>query len=130
MNRPIRPSLLSAAVVCAAMLAGGCAGEPPTADGRLCAEVERVVTELNAQEVPIEDAENVFILASHLVVAAMGDQDGTPSPDLAEVVHAAGMEGANSQAAPFLGGLVASYEACEEAGISMDRGALTTLAER
>ena len=126
----MRSSLRSVAALCAGVVAGGCASGPPSADERLCTEVERVVTELNAQEVPIEEADDVFILASHLVVAAIGDQDGKPSPDLAEVVQAAGMEGANSQAAPFLGGLVASYEACEEADVPMDRDTLMTLAER
>lgn len=116
--------------LCVGVLAASCASEPQSADGRLCAEVERVVGELNAQEVPIDEAEDVFILASHLVVAATGDQDGKPSPELAEVVHAAGMQGANSQADPFLDGLVTSYEACEDAGIAMDRGPLETLAEQ
>lgn len=125
---PLTRRLAANLAICALLVS--CTSPASSPDQRLCAEVERVVGTLVEQEVPIDETEDLHILASHLVVATTGDPEGKPSPDLAEVIHAAGMQGTSSQPPEFLGGLVDSYDACEDAGISMDRGPLEELAER
>ncbi|GGI06238.1 hypothetical protein [Egicoccus halophilus] len=113
-----------------------CGGTDPSADGTLCAEVQRVVDELADLEVPVgevsgPDVQAYRVLASHLVVAAGGDPDGTPTPELATVVRRAGMAGTSQPSTTeFLAGLEASHDACADLGIALDRRSLDAVGGR
>jgi hypothetical protein len=117
------------ASVAAGFLLPACGAVTPSADARLCAEVERVAEEI-AGLPPLEDdsssetAHEHRVRASHLVVAATGDRHGTPSPELAAVVRAAGLAGAGRDVGRLGEGLADAYDACEDAGRRMDRDPL------
>jgi hypothetical protein len=126
-----RWATLATSLTSVALLAS-CTSSASVADQRLCAEVARVAGELVELGEPGDSpdmAHEVRILASHLLVASSGDPEGEPSRELAATVRAVGMA-ATSSTPEVLDGLAASYDACEGAGVTLDRSPLETLFAR
>jgi hypothetical protein len=120
---------LAAATVAVVVLAG-CSSGADAADVTLCREVERVTEGFVATAPRVADADGealrrellheVRIGASHLLVAAGGDRDGEPDPDLAGVVRAAGSVGVAGPLDGYADALFDAEAACAAAGAALD----------
>lgn len=125
------------AVGLVALTVGACAGGPVAADVTLCREVARVtgefvttVGDLIGQDEANGRAERrheVQVGGSHLLVAADGDQDGTPDDELADVVRTAGRAGTSASLETYVDALLDAEEACADAGATLDTRAFDEL---
>jgi hypothetical protein len=111
------------------VLLAACGSRADAADARVCQEVERVTADFVAMAPRVADAEGeaargeaiheVHIGGSHLLVAAGGDLEGEPDPDLAAVVRSARAAGVSRDLDEYAAALVDAYDACDDAGVTL-----------
>jgi hypothetical protein len=115
-----------AGATAAVLVLGGCASRADAADVTLCREVERVTAEFVTTVPRLADADDeatrgearhdVHIGGSHLLVAAGGDLEGAPDPELAAIVRSAGSAGVAGPLDEYAAALLDADQACAEAG--------------